>query len=43
VGTYALASLMDPRYRALRDSLVARTGKRPAAWIQLDGRFADGR
>ncbi len=43
VGTYALASLLDPRYRALRDDLVARTGKRPAAWIQLNGRFAGGR
>ncbi|CAN5189121.1 alginate lyase family protein [soil metagenome] len=35
VGAYALASLMDPRYRALRDDLVARTGRRPAVWIQL--------
>jgi len=35
VGTYALASLMDPRYAALRDSLVARTGRQPAAWIRL--------
>ncbi|MFZ0268280.1 alginate lyase family protein [Caulobacter sp.] len=40
VGTYALASLMAPRYRGLRDDLVARTGRRPAAWIQLHDRFA---
>jgi hypothetical protein len=39
VGTYALASLMDPRYRALRDDLVSRTGRKPAAWIQLDDQF----
>jgi hypothetical protein len=43
VGTYALASLMDPRYRALRDDLVVRTGKRPAAWIRLHEQFAGGR
>jgi hypothetical protein len=38
VGTYALASLLDPRYRPLRDDLVARTGRRPPAWTQLRGR-----
>jgi hypothetical protein len=40
VGTFALASLLNPRYRALRDDLVARTDRRPQAWIQLHGRFA---
>ena len=40
VSTFALASLMDPRYRALRDDLTARTGRRPSAWIQLHDRFA---
>jgi hypothetical protein len=43
VGTYALASLMDARYRTLRDDLAVRTGKQPAAWIQLHGRFAGRR
>jgi hypothetical protein len=37
VGTYALASLMDPHYRALRDNLIAQAGRQPAAWLQLYG------
>ncbi len=32
VGTFALASLLDPRYRNLRDTLIARFGKRPPHW-----------
>ena len=40
VGTYALASLLDPRYRGLRDDLVARTGRPPAAWIRLHDQSA---
>jgi len=39
VSTFALASLLDPRYRVLRDDLVAKTGRRPQAWIQLHGQF----
>ena len=35
VGTYGLASLLDPRYRGLRDDLIARTGRQPAAWIRF--------
>jgi hypothetical protein len=35
VGTYGLATLLDPRYRAVRDDVAARTGKKPAAWIRL--------
>ena len=35
VGTYGLATLLDPRYRAVRDEVVAHTGKKPAAWIRL--------
>ncbi len=35
VGTYALASLLDPRYRGLRDDLVTRTGRQPAPWIRF--------
>jgi hypothetical protein len=35
VSTFGLASLMDPRYRALRDDLVARTGRQPAPWIRF--------
>lgn len=41
VGTYALASVMDPRYRALRDDLIARAGRQPAAWLQLYGQSAE--
>ncbi len=40
VGTYALASLMDARYGPLRDDLVKRTHRQPAAWIQLQGQSA---
>lgn len=43
VGTYALAGLMDPRYRTLRDDLVARTGRQPAGWIQLQDQVATRR
>ena len=35
VGTYALASLLDPRYGGLRDDLVARTGRQPSPWIRF--------
>ncbi|WP_297511322.1 alginate lyase family protein [uncultured Caulobacter sp.] len=35
VGTYALASLLDPKYGALGDDLVKRTGKKPAPWIEI--------
>ena len=40
VGNYALAALMDPRYRGLRDDLAVRTGHAPTAWIQLDDQFS---
>jgi hypothetical protein len=43
VGTYALASLMDPRYRGLRDELVARVNRQPAAWIRLDDQLSGRR
>ncbi|MBO9708230.1 MAG: alginate lyase family protein [Caulobacter sp.] len=36
VGTYGLAALLDPRFAALRDDLVARTGRKPSAWILLN-------
>ena len=35
VGTYTLASLLDPKYLALRDDLVKRTGKKPAPWAEI--------
>lgn len=35
VGTYTLASLLDRRYLPLRDDLVKRTGKTPAAWAEI--------
>jgi len=35
VGTYTLASLLDARYLPLRDDLVKRTGKAPAAWAEI--------
>lgn len=35
VGTFALATLLDPRYRELRDKLIASTSRRPAAWTML--------
>jgi hypothetical protein len=40
VGTYGLASVLDPRYRALRDGLVARAGRQPAPWLQFYGQSA---
>ena len=35
VGTYSLASLLDPRYLALRDDLVKRTGRKPPVWTEI--------
>ncbi len=35
VGTYTLASLLDPKYLPLRDDLVKRTGKKPAPWAEI--------
>ena len=35
VNTYALAARLDPRFGALRDQLVARSGKAPPAWMML--------
>lgn len=35
IGTFAVASLLGPRYRSLRDTLVARFKKRPPTWIAL--------
>jgi hypothetical protein len=37
VGTYSLASALDPRYRTLRDDLVALAGRQPAPWLQFYG------
>lgn len=35
VSTYTLASLADPRFLALRDDLVKKTGRRPAVWAEI--------
>lgn len=35
VGTYGLATLLDPRYRAVLNEVSAKTGRKPAAWIRL--------
>ncbi len=35
VNTYALATLLNPRYRSLRDELVKSSGQQPAAWTML--------
>jgi hypothetical protein len=40
VGTYSLASALDPRYRALRDDLVARAERQPPTWLQFYGQSA---
>lgn len=35
VQTFALAALLDPRYVAVRDSVVAQSGRAIPSWIQL--------
>lgn len=35
VSTYSLASLVDPKFLALRDDLVKKTGKRPPVWAEI--------
>lgn len=35
VNTYALAARLDPRFAALRDRLIARSGKAPPPWMML--------
>ena len=35
VSTYTLASLADPKFLALRDDLVTKTGRRPAVWAEI--------
>lgn len=35
VNTFALASVVDPAFVPLRDDLVRRSGRVPAAWIEL--------
>ena len=34
-NTFALASLLDPRFAAVRDGVAQRTGRSPAEWIGL--------